>query len=61
MTFPTKGKVLGGPQIRMICSCNVSLQMRAVTPAASTRFAPQPPALRPQHTAQNTYSTGLVF
>jgi hypothetical protein len=34
----------------------------AVTPAASTRFAPPPPpAQRPQHTAQNTYATDLVF
>jgi hypothetical protein len=34
---------------------------RAVTPAASTRFAPVPPAQSPQHTAQNTYATDLVF
>jgi hypothetical protein len=32
-----------------------------VTPAASTRFAPPPPAQRPQPTAQNPYATGLVF
>jgi hypothetical protein len=29
--------------------------------AASTRFAPPPPAQRPQHTAQNTYATDLVI
>jgi hypothetical protein len=29
--------------------------------SASTRFAPPPPAQRPQHTAQNTYATDLVF
>jgi hypothetical protein len=29
--------------------------------AASTRFAPPPPAQRPQLTAQNTYATNLVF
>jgi hypothetical protein len=34
----------------------------AVGDAASTRFAPPPPpAQRPQHTAQNTYATDLVF
>jgi hypothetical protein len=34
---------------------------RAVIPAASTRFGPQPPALLPQNTAQNTRATGSVF
>jgi hypothetical protein len=37
------------------------VEAAGVTPAASTRFAPQPTALRPQHTAQYTYATGLVF
>jgi hypothetical protein len=32
-----------------------------VEAAASTRFAPPPPAQLPQHTAQNTYATDLVF
>jgi hypothetical protein len=36
-------------------------KLRTVTPAASKCFAPQPPALRSQQTAQNTYTTGLVF
>jgi hypothetical protein len=31
------------------------------TPAACTRFAPKPPAQRPQHTAHYTYATGLFF
>jgi hypothetical protein len=33
----------------------------AVTPVAFTCFTPPPPAQRPQHTAQNTYATDLVF
>jgi hypothetical protein len=32
-----------------------------IVAAASTRFAPPPPAQRPQHTAHNTYATDLVF
>jgi hypothetical protein len=31
------------------------------TQKALLRFAPPPPAQRPQHTAQNIYATDLVF
>jgi hypothetical protein len=33
----------------------------AVVVRSVRRFAPPPPAQRPQHTAQNTYAIDLVF